>query len=146
MRNNIKVVRIVTLATEVFFLILTCWILWTSNEGAGIEAQYMATEVGQFIWIALGVLLVVVGKYIPKSRMNSVFGVRTKWSMHNEETWTRSNRFGGIVLVVTGIAIVFSSLLLKQSALFIVNVSLMILSSIVILVYTYKVFSGEHVS
>ena len=74
--------------------------------------------------------------------MNYVIGVRTTWSMYNEETWSKSNRFGGIVLMVTGIAMVIASLVLKESALIIANLGLVILSSIVILAYTYKVFAN----
>ena len=140
MRNNIKVVRIVTIVFEIFWLILICWMLWTSKENANIETAQTATNIGQFIWIAMGIMLVVIGNILPKSRMNSVIGVRTTWSMYNEETWSKSNRFGGIVLMVTGIAMVITSLILKESALIIVNIGLTVLSSIVILVYTYKVF------
>lgn len=140
-RNNIKAVRIVTIVFEIFWLILICWMLWTSTENANLGTEQTATNIGQFIWIALGILLVVIGNILPKSRMNSVIGVRTTWSMYNEETWSKSNRFGGIVLMVTGIAMVIASLILKESALIIVNIGLTVLSSIVILVYTYKVFT-----
>ena len=141
-RNNIKVVRIVTIVFEIFWLILICWMLWTSKENANLGTEQTATNIGQFIWIALGILLVVIGNILPKSRMNSVIGVRTTWSMYNEETWSKSNRFGGIVLMVTGIAMVITSLILKESALIIVNIGLTVLSSIVILVYSYKVFAN----
>lgn len=141
-RNNIKVVRIVTIAFEIFWLILICWMLWTSKENANIETAQASTSIGQFIWIAMGILLVVIGNILPKSRMNSVVGVRTTWSMYNEETWSKSNRFVGIVLMVTGVAMVIASLILKESALFLANIGLIVLSSIVILVYTYKVFKG----
>lgn len=141
-RNNIKVVRIVTIAFEIFWLILICWMLWTSKENANIETAQASTSIGQFIWIAMGILLVVIGNILPKSRMNSVVGVRTTWSMYNEETWSKSNRFGGIVLMVTGAAMVIASLILKESALILANIGLMLLSSIVILVYTYKVFAN----
>ena len=141
-RNNIKVVRIVTIVFEIFWLILICWILWTSKENANIDTAQASTSIGQFIWIAMGILLVVIGNILPKSRMNSVVGVRTTWSMYNEETWSKSNRFGGIVLMVTGVAIVIASLILKESALILANIGLTLLSSIVILVYTYKVFAN----
>lgn len=141
-RNNIKVVRIVTIVFEIFWLILICWILWTSKENANIETAQASTSIGQFIWIAMGILLVVIGNILPKSRMNSVVGVRTTWSMYNEETWSKSNRFGGIVLMVTGVAMVIASLILKESTLILANIGLMLLSSIVILVYTYKVFAN----
>lgn len=141
-RNNIKVVRIVTIAFEIFWLILICWMLWTSKENANIETAQASTSIGQFIWIAMGILLVVIGNILPKSRMNSVVGVRTTWSMYNEETWSKSNRFVGIVLMVTGVAMVIASLILKESALFLANIGLIVLSWIVILVYTYKVFAN----
>ena len=35
--------------------------------------------------------------------MNSTFGLRTTWSMKNERVWQKSQRFGGIALVIGGI-------------------------------------------
>ena len=33
-----------------------------------------------------------------------------KWSMYNDNTWRKSNRFGGIVLMLTGAAIILTAL------------------------------------
>lgn len=43
-RNNIKVVRIVTVVFEIFWLILICWMLWTSKENANIETAQTVTN------------------------------------------------------------------------------------------------------
>ena len=44
-----------------------------------------------------------LGNVMPKARMNSTFGLRTTWSMKNERVWQKSQRLGGIALVVGGI-------------------------------------------
>ena len=35
-----------------------------------------------------------------KAKRNTVVGFRTAWSMYNDNTWRKSNRFGAISIVV----------------------------------------------
>ena len=52
----------------------------------------------------------LLGNVMPKARRNALFGLRTRWSMAEDEVWRKSQRFGGFsavalgfVLIVTGI-------------------------------------------
>ena len=38
-----------------------------------------------------------------KAKRNTVVGFRTAWSMYNDNTWRKSNRFGAISIVVAGV-------------------------------------------
>ena len=44
-----------------------------------------------------------------------MFGVRTKWSMANDSVWQKSQRFGGIVLVIAGFAMIILSMFITGS-------------------------------
>lgn len=54
--------------------------------------------------VACGIGEIVLGNILPKTRRNSAIGVRTTWSMKNDAVWAKSNRFGGTVLCVAGVA------------------------------------------
>lgn len=56
--------------------------------------------------ILIAIMFIIIGNVMPKSRINGTFGVRTVWSSYNNEVWARSNLFGGIASIITGIAII----------------------------------------
>lgn len=60
--------------------------------------------------IGVGIMLVILGNLMPKVKRNGLFGLRTSWSMENDEIWNKSQRFGGKAAVVCGFATVFASI------------------------------------
>ena len=52
----------------------------------------------------------VVGNLIGKIRRNKLSGVRTPWSLASDVSWSKSNRLGGWVLVLMGIAMIVTVL------------------------------------
>jgi uncharacterized membrane protein len=53
--------------------------------------------------IAVGLLLVVLGNSLGKVRQNGVVGIRTPWTLADEEVWARTNRVGGRLIVLAGL-------------------------------------------
>jgi uncharacterized membrane protein len=52
--------------------------------------------------IAVGLLLVVLGNSLGKVRQNGLIGIRTPWTLADEEVWARTNRVGGWLIVLAG--------------------------------------------
>ena len=52
--------------------------------------------------IAVGLLLIVIGNSLGKFSQNGVVGIRTPWTLANEEVWVRTNRVGGWLIVLAG--------------------------------------------
>lgn len=50
-----------------------------------------------------GIAFIVCGNVMPKSDRNGTFGVRTPWSLSNDEVWRMSQRFGGYAMIVAGV-------------------------------------------
>lgn len=57
----------------------------------------------------VGVLIAVVGNYLPKCRPSRTVGIRVPWTLRSDENWYRTHRFagwlyliGGLVLAVAG--------------------------------------------
>jgi uncharacterized membrane protein len=59
----------------------------------------------QMLWIQLivGAILLVVANYMTKTRPNFFFGIRTPWTLANEEVWYRTHRQGAWWLAGMGI-------------------------------------------
>lgn len=61
--------------------------------------------------IGVGTMLIILGNLMPKVKRNGLFGLRTSWSMENDEIWNRSQRFGGKAAVICGFATVLMTVL-----------------------------------
>jgi uncharacterized membrane protein len=59
--------------------------------------------------IAVGILFIVLGNYMPKFKHNYFVGIKTPWTLANEKVWAKTHRFGGKVFIVMGLVLVFSA-------------------------------------
>ena len=55
-----------------------------------------------FILAAVGVLLVLMGNVLPKSRPGFFVGIRTPWSITDTDNWIATNRLGGKMFIGAG--------------------------------------------
>ena len=91
--------------------------------GAVIELALLATAFGWPIRTAhliadgIGVMLVLIGNQLGKSRSMYLIGVRTPWTLASEEVWIKTHRLCGKLMVVGGFAIAVTALLPVPSGL-----------------------------
>lgn len=78
----------------------------------------------RIIMVMAGVIFVVIGNYLPKAKSNFFYGIKTPWTLSSEISWKKTHRLGGRLFVVSGLAIILSSLLFNET----VRVVVMILT------------------
>ena len=61
--------------------------------------------------VAVGVLLVVIGNALPKSRPGFFVGIRTPWSVVDADNWVATHRLGAWTFIGGGLLIVAAALL-----------------------------------
>ncbi len=91
------------------------------------------------VFFILGLTLIILGNYIPTVKQNYFIGIRTPWSLKNEDNWTKTNQLGGKLFFATGILVVIFSLLLEGSKLITLTTVLVIASAIASIFYSYKI-------
>jgi len=52
--------------------------------------------------LGLGVLFMIIGNSLGKIRFNYTFGIRTPWTLANEEVWHKTHRLAGFVWFLSG--------------------------------------------
>ncbi len=57
----------------------------------------------KIIPIPLAIFFILLGNYLPKSSINHFVGVRTPWSLKDENSWYKSNRIAGFGFMLTGL-------------------------------------------
>jgi len=94
--------------------------------------------VGRFILLGVGALFVVIGNYMGKIRQNFFVGLRTPWSLSDPEVWSRSQRFGGWMFVLGGLAFMVEAAIWKYEIP--VFIAVIIAVAVVPVVYSYVLY------
>jgi uncharacterized membrane protein len=100
-------------------------------------------NVVRVVELGTGVLFVVIGNYLGKTRSNWFFGIRTPWTLSSERSWNRTHRLGGYLFVGLGVAIMLAALLLAPET-FVWLLLIGIFGSIAVLFgYSYLAWRGD---
>ncbi len=111
--GNAKIVVIVCVALGIVMIGLEIVFICIGYNGltqiSGTEAElYCSVTV-----ILMGLLFAVLGNIMPKMKKNMLMGLRTTWSMKNDEVWARCQRMGGTVMFFGGAATILSGIILR---------------------------------
>jgi len=60
---------------------------------------------------AVGMLFVLIGAVMPRMRPSWFMGIRTPWTLSNDDVWVKTHMLGGKLFVVAGAAVAVSGLL-----------------------------------
>ena len=116
-----KVLHIISIVIELFFVVQVVYFMVKSiRYDPTAAAPDMNADVGRMAGIAIGIVLIVLGNFMPKISRNKLFGLRTTWTLKSDVVWQKSNRFCGISGVVCGLLMVLSAALLPSSAVLII--------------------------
>ena len=59
-----------------------------------------------------GILFIVIGNYLPKSKSNYFYGIKTPWTLSSDVSWRKTHRLGGKLFIISGAVIILSSFFL----------------------------------
>ena len=138
-RSNTKVIKIIGVSIVSMFTVLQGFLLYNAYVG-GSQSSF---NFGKITCILCGILFVVLGNFMPKLKRNYLLGFRIKWSMYNDTTWMKSNRFAAIAMVAAGIATILSSLFANESLVIILTLAYLMIAALVSTVYAYTVYKQE---
>ncbi len=93
--------------------------------------------------IALGLILIVLGNYLPKAPQNWVFGIRTPWTLANPRVWHRVHRVGGWLFLLLGALAVLLAILLPPTQALFAFLALLILATLYLVLLSYLLWRGE---
>ena len=87
----------------------------------------------------IGILFILLGNYMPKTRMNATIGIKIPSTYSSEENWNATHRFAGRVWVIGGIALLFSMALPTAWAVAVMLLSIFVLV-LLPLAYSYRYY------
>jgi uncharacterized membrane protein len=141
---NAKVLDIVGLCETIFFIFTEAFGLYKAISLINTDATTMSVDSIKIEIIGTGVLIIVLANFMTRAKMNKIVGIRTSFSMYNDRTWRKSNRFGAYALMISGLLTIVTAVFIKQS---IVGVFLMLayilVAVIATIIYSKKVYDEE---
>lgn len=85
-----------------------------------LYALQVPFQMDRLMCALLGLLLIFLGNILPKAKQNSVFGIRTSWSLQDPENWIQSNRFASRLFILGGLISILLAMFVSSQVLSIV--------------------------
>jgi uncharacterized membrane protein len=119
----------------IFFMAALYVLVGLANIGYGIP-------IGIVVPLGVGLLFVILGNYLSKVKSNWFVGIKTPWTLSNEEVWNKTHRFGGKAFMLAGVLIATEAFmpLAWRLPVFVAAISIIVLGTVV---YSYVLFKKE---
>ncbi len=97
-----------------------------------------------FVLTGLGVVFVLIGNQLGKSRSMYLIGIRTPWTLASEEVWIKTHRLAGKLMTVGGAILVIASFVsLPAAAVATLLVAVLLIAAVLPLIYSYVLWRRE---
>lgn len=103
------------------------------------QALDIKIDVSIIALILVGVLFIVIGNYLPKSKQSYAVGFKLPWTLNNEDNWNRTNRLAGKLFILSGLCFLVN-IFFKSSWLIVASI---ILSVIIPTVYSFILYKKK---
>lgn len=141
--NNSKLLCIVGISEAAMFGVMHFFSLYGACKIVASGSNHMAVDIPKIVCILLGIMFIVLGNFMPKSKKNATVGVRIAWSMYNDNTWRKSNRFGAVALIVAGLLTIVTTVFADGTVSTVLMLVYLILATVITVVFSKKVFDDE---
>lgn len=142
-KSNSKLLTIVGICMTVMFGAMHFAILYASCVQANAGLSTMTLDIGKLTCTLAGIFFIIIGNFLPKTKINSIVGVRTSWSMYNENTWRLSNRLGAWLLIIAGLLTILTTVVADGNISTILLLVYLIAASVVLIIYSKIVYDRE---
>ncbi len=103
------------------------------------RALHYPVETPRLTLAGIGLMFIVIGNYLPKTRFNYVMGIRSPWTLSSEEVWDKTHRLAGPLYVLLGLAVLADAIVAPFPQAFVFMVGAAIAVTIICLIYSYVV-------
>ena len=138
-QNNKTVIYVTAIGTGLLYNGMQLIFLYAEIKSTGASKSPFDITMG--INLLSGLLLIGLGNILPKTKRNSLVGLRTTWSMKDDEIWAKSNRFAGKAFVLSGILIMIETLFLKAWVSILVMLGILIGAAVLSAIYSYRIWA-----
>jgi uncharacterized membrane protein len=138
--QNAKVLFWSNISISLLFMALVSWDLYTSFTQAeniyAMDIDFMKIEA-----VCLSIFWIILGIVLPKFKPNWLIGIRTPWTLKNENCWEQTHRFGGKIMIISGIISTLLCLFVFESSIaFYYSIGSLLVIAVILVIYSYRVY------
>ena len=91
----------------------------------------------RFLPLLIGLLIIIIGNYLPKCKQNYTTGIKLPWTLASEENWNRTHRLAGKLFIIAGFVMALFTFLNIPSH---IPFAILIIAAIVPAIYSYVLY------
>lgn len=92
----------------------------------------------------VGILLIVIGNYLPKSRQNYTIGIKLPWTLNDGENWNKTHHMAGYLYIAGGSLLICCNFILSYaSAQLFVTMGTIVVLIVVPAIYSYSQYKNK---
>src|SRR5690606_29548471 len=114
-------------------VVLMCFGLHVVLLGAALG---WGLDVSRVILVLVGLSLALLGNYMPRLKPNWWMGIRTPWTLENDDVWRETHRMGGRWMMFGGLAAAAAALLPAPTSTYLFT-TIVVVCALVPVVYSY---------
>ena len=99
--------------------------------------------VERVVALGVGLLLMLLGNVLPRTRPNWMLGIRTPWTLSSDRVWHRTHRVGGYLMLGAGLLTVLATVLPDPRAGFLTLSIGVFVAAIGSIAYSYVAWRQE---
>ena len=126
-------VAVIAIALQIFLLVIHVITLRAARTGAPLQGEWML--------LGIGALFAVMGNRFGKVRRNFFIGIRTPWTLADEEVWLRTHRLAGKLFVFAGL---FTMALALVPYAMLAMIPALLVAGLVPVIYSFIVYRQLH--
>lgn len=99
-----------------------------------------------FVYVFVGIVFIVCGNYLPKSRRNFTIGIKIPWTLNSDYNWNKTHRMAGILWIIGGIVMILGAFLFINHTTYLLWFTLIVIAvlAIVPIAYSYILFKTHN--
>ena len=132
-KQNIEESRV----AKEWMALATVFLLAVINAGLNAYAHGYDWSLSKLVLGAVMVTLMIVGNFLSKTRSNFFIGIRTPWTLSNDEVWRKTHRFGGRLFMMVSLLGLISLLVVDLPYVVYLAITMIVCAALVSFVYSW---------
>ncbi len=136
-QKSARAYMVTWIGTLILMVGVTGLVSYSMVNGVGLSTEFMGNIVPSLIVGAMSILFIILGNYLPKTKSNWFFGIRTPWTLSSEEAWAKTHRVAGRLFLIMGILGLLSAIFLPSVWQLSILVGGILIAALFSVIYSY---------
>lgn len=88
--------------------------------------------------VLVGIIFILCGNYLPKTRQNYTVGIKLPWTLHNADNWNKTHRIAGYLWIISGVFLIAAGFIAGDATLSGTPLVLYIIAALLIIPILYS--------